>query len=512
VASSPSDPIERVDDDGIVDAVTLLGKVARLHPDREAFIDGDVRLTFAAWDARADAVAARFAALGVGQGDVVALVMPSSADYAVCYQAAMRLGAITTGINPRLGRREVESILDRTRPRVTVLDPGVASLPDGAPAGTVLTRAEVVEAAAGGGAPATFPTLGADDPVAIVWTSGTTGVPKGAVFDQGCLRAMVQGAGVLSAPGDRRLSPLPFAHVGYMTRVWDELVHVITTVILPTPWKASEHLRLIEAEAITVGQGVPTQWALVLALPTVATTDLSSLRITSSGAARVPAELVRDMREKLGAPVVVRYTSTEACISTGTRLEDDDEVVATTVGRVSPGVELRMLGDDGAEAATGEVGEVLVRSRAAMRGYFHDPERTAEVIDHDGWVHTGDLGRLDERGNLSLVGRRTEMYIRGGYNVYPAEVEAALGEHPGVDRVAVFGLPDPVLGQIGAAAVVPTDPGAPPSADELRAWCRERLANYKAPDRVEIVADLPLTSMAKVDKRALVSTFGAASP
>jgi acyl-CoA synthetase (AMP-forming)/AMP-acid ligase II len=281
-------------------------------------------------------------------------------------------------------------------------------------------------------------------------------------------------------------------------------------VILPTPWKAGEHLRLIEAEAITVGQGVPTQWALVLALPTVATTDLSSLRITSSGAARVPAELVRDMREKLGAPVVVRYTSTEACISTGTRLDDDDDVVANTVGRVSPGVELRMLGDDGEEAAIGEVGEVLLRSRAAMRCYFKDPEKTAEVIDADGWVHTGDLGRLDERGNLSLVGRRTEMYIRGGYNVYPAEVEAALGEHPGVDRVAVFGLPDPVLGQIGAAAIVPTDPAAPPSAEELRAWCRDRLANYKAPDRVEFVADLPLTSMAKVDKRALASEFEAA--
>ena len=355
---------------------------------------------------------------------------------------------------------------------------------------------------AAGGAPAMFPEIAADDVVAIVWTSGTTGVPKGAMFDHACLRAMVLGAGALSAPGDRRLSPLPFAHVGYMTRVWDELVHVITTVILPTPWRADEHLRLIEAERITVGQGVPTQWQLVLALPALATTDTSSLRITSTGAARVPAELVRAIRDAFAAPVVVRYTSTEACVSTGTRLDDPDEIIANTVGRAAPGVEMRV-------GRTGEVGEVLLRSRAAMRGYWKDPARTAEVIDADGWVHTGDLGWLDADGNLTLVGRRTEMYIRGGYNIYPAEVEAVIGEHPAVSRVAVVGLPDPVLGQIGCAVVVAL---APLGLDELRAWCRERLANYKAPDRLEIVEDLPLTAMSKVDKRALVDLFGGSAP
>jgi acyl-CoA synthetase (AMP-forming)/AMP-acid ligase II len=348
-----------------------------------------------------------------------------------------------------------------------------------------------------------------------VWTSGTTGVPKGAVFDHGCLRAMVAGAGALSAPGDRRLSPLPFAHVGYMTRVWDELVHVITTVILPTPWKAADHLRLIEAERISVGQGVPTQWQLVLGLPSLGATDVSSLRITSTGAARVPAELVRAMRSAFGVPVVVRYTSTEACVSTGTRIDDADEVIANTVGRAAPGVELRLgdagdAGDGGAGgggAGEGGVGEVLLRSRAAMRRYWKDPEQTAAVIDADGWVHTGDLGRLDGDGNLSLVGRRTEMYIRGGYNVYPAEVEAVLGEHPLVERAAVFALPDPVLGQIGCAAVVAS---GPISLEELRSWCRERLANYKAPDRLEVVDDLPLTAMSKVDKRALTALFGGA--
>ena len=467
-------------------------------------MDGDARLTFGAWDAAADAVAAQLAERGVVKGDIVTLVMPSCTDYAICYQAAMRLGAITTGVNPRLGPREITSIFERTSPRVTVVDGSVAKLPDGVDVGTLVERDRLADWIAAGGAPATFPEVGEDDTVAIVWTSGTTGVPKGAVFDHGCLKAMVEGAGALSAAGDRRLSPLPFAHVGYMTRMWDELVHVITTVILPTPWKASEHLRLVEAERITVGQGVPTQWQLVLALPELATTHTSSLRITSTGAARVPAELVRAMRSAFGAPVVVRYTSTEACVSTGTRLDDPDDVIANTVGRVAPGVELR-LGDVG----EGGIGEVFLRSRAAMRRYWKDPERTAEVIDADGWVHTGDLGWIDDDGNLSLVGRRTEMYIRGGYNVYPAEVEAVIGEHPSVERVAVFGLPDPVLGQIGCAAVVVS--GAL-DLDQVRVWCRERLANYKAPDRLEIVDDLPLTAMSKVDKAALTARFGGAAP
>jgi acyl-CoA synthetase (AMP-forming)/AMP-acid ligase II len=495
--------IARVDDTGVEDAAMLLRRVADIHPDAEAFVDGDERVTFAQWNRAADALARRFEADGVRKGDVVTLVLPSSADYAICYQAAMRLGAITSGINPRLGPREVHSILERTEPRVIVVDPEVATLPPIGATAALVRREEISVEVEAGGAPATFPAVASDDPVAIVWTSGTTGVPKGAIFDHACLRAMVAGAGALSEPGDRRLSPLPFAHVGYMTRVWDELVHVITTVILPTPWRAADHLRLIESERITVGQGVPTQWALVLELPELDGTDTSSLRITSSGAARVPAELVRAMRERLGAPVVVRYTSTEASISTGTRLGDPDEVVATTVGRPSGGVELRIDPD-----AAG-VGEVLVRSRAAMRAYWKDPERTAEVIDADGWIHTGDLGRLDDGGNLVLVGRRVEMFTRGGYNVYPAEVEAVIGEHPGVARVAVVGLPDPVLGSVGAAAIVPADAGAAPSADEVRDWCRARLANYKAPDRVVICDELPLTSMLKVDKRELVTRLEA---
>jgi acyl-CoA synthetase (AMP-forming)/AMP-acid ligase II len=484
--------------------VALLRDTAQAVPDGEAFVDGSVRLSFGAWDRAADGLATALADRGVGKGDVVGLLLPSSADYAVAYAAAMRLGAITTGINLRLGPAEVASIVERTMPKVVVVDEGIDP-----PAGvaSALRRSELA-ACYELDPPSLLPDLDPSDPVAIVWTSGTTGVPKGAVFDHATLRDMAPGAGALSADGDRRLSPLPFAHVGYMTRMWDELAHRITTVITPTPWKAAGALRLVEEERVTVGQGVPTQWALMLADPGFESTDVSSLRLASTGAARVPAELVREMRERLGCPVVVRYASTEASLITGTRLGDPDEVVAETVGRASDGVELRLVGEEGDPVATGEVGLVQCRSGAAMRGYWHDPERTAEVLDGDGWVSTGDLGWLGDDGNLRLVGRRTEMYVRGGYNVYPAEVEAVLGEHPGVDRAAVVGLPAPVLGDVGWAFVVPT-PGATVDPDELRAWCRDRLADYKAPDHVRVVDDLPLTSMLKVDKRALASLVGA---
>ena len=454
------------------------------YGDRAAFVDGERRLTFAEWDRAASGVASALAARGVHRGDVVCLRLPSSIEYAVCYQAALRLGAITSGINTRLGPNEVAGIVEQAEPRVVITeDDDIASWCELEP-------------------PAQLPRLDPSDPVAIVWTSGTTGRPKGAVFDHDNLAAMARGAGTLSAFGDRRLSPLPFAHVAYMTRVWDELERAITTVITPTPWKAGDGLRLIEREHVTVAQGVPTQWSLILDHPDMETTDVSSLRLASTGAATVPAELVRRMRKALGCPVVVRYTSTEASLTTGTGIDDTDGDMASTVGCARDGVEVQVVDEDGNVVPMGVIGRVRCRSGAAMRGYWRDPERTAEVLSPDGWLTLGDLGSLDERDYLTLAGRESEMYIRGGYNVHPAQVENVLAEHPGVARAAVVGVPDPVLGQIGAAWVV-CEPGASPAPDELRSWVRARLADYKVPDRVTLVDDLPLTSMLKTDKLEL---------
>ncbi|HEX6311721.1 MAG TPA: AMP-binding protein [Acidimicrobiia bacterium] len=478
-----------------------LRAAAAAHPEREAYVHGEKRVTYAWLDRAADGFAATLIDRGVAPGDVVCLLLPSSIKFAACYLGALRAGAITSAINLRLGRTEQASIFERTDPRVTVVGDG-ATVPDGVDAGHELPVTELKHAFDAGPAP-NLPAVAASDPACIVWTSGTTGAPKGAVYDHEAMAAISRNIGELTRPGDRRLVVLPFPHVGYMTRMWDELVNGTTIVLVGEPWSAAESLRLIREEGITMATGVPTQWSLVLAHPDVARTDFSRVRVAGIGAASIAPELVRDMRKTLGCPVITRYTSTEAGVTTSTLASDDDETIATTVGRPAPEIELQIAGSDGRTLPDGEIGEVLCRSPAMFRGYWRDPELTAAVVDDEGWLHTGDLGFVGPDGYLRIAGRLKEMYIRGGYNVYPAEVEAALAEHPAVARAAVVGAPDPVLGEIGVAYVVLHPAGGAPDLETLREWCRDRIADYKAPDRLVVVDDLPLTSMLKIDKRAL---------
>jgi len=483
----------------------LLRDAAATHPERDAYVHGEKRSSYGWLDRAADGFAATLLDQGVGRGDVVVLMLPSSTKLAVCYLGALRIGAITSAINLRLGAQETASIIARTAPLLTVVGDG-ASLPQGPDPGHVL-GVDALKSAFGADPPLRLPHLDPTDPTCIVWTSGTTGVPKGAVYDHERQAAISRNVGELTRPGDRRLVVLPFPHVGYMTRMWDELANVTTIVLGGEPWSASETLRIIGDEAITMATGVPTQWQRVLEHPDVARTDFSKLRVAGIGAAATPPELVRRMREVLGCPVITRYTSTEMGVTTSTLVTDDADVIATTVGRPTPDVELRIVDPaTGAELPPGEVGEITSRSPAMMIAYWRDPELTAQVVDSDGWLHSGDLGFVGSDGNLRIVGRLKEMYIRGGYNVYPAEVEATLGAHPAVARAAVVGAPDADLGEIGVAFVVP-EPGVAPDAidrDALRRWCRERIADYKAPDHVVVIDDLPLTPMLKIDKRALI--------
>lgn len=456
------------------------------------------RISFVTWAAAADAWAGHMVAAGVQPGDVVAITLPSGIDYAVAHHAAIRAGAVATGINPRLGPGERRHILDACAPALII---------DEAP--------DDIEALAAAGDPLRrLVHRHATDPVAIVWTGGTTGLPKGVVFDHLCLSTMAAGAAPLSAIGDRRLSPLPFSHVGTMTRTWDEWSHLITTVVTPTPWSPATTAALLVDENVTVCQGVPTQYALLcdhLERSAVGPAELSGLRIAGIGGARIPPELVRRIERVLGCPVVARYASTESVIATGTRPGDDIDVVCTTVGRPNGPVELRIVDDDGNDLPTGpdNVGVVTLRSRAVMRGYLADPDRTAQAVDADGWLRTGDLGWVGDDGNLRLVGRTTEMYIRGGYNVYPAEVENCLGTHTAISAAAVVGAtaPHSALGEIGVAFVVPTpeasQPGTIINVDVVRQHVAAELATYKAPDIVVVSDELPLTTIGKIDKRAL---------
>ena len=482
-----------------MNTVDLLRDVAAEHPTVDAFVDSaGRRLSYWGWDRAADGIAAGLGDHGVTGGDVVCLLLPSSLEYMVCYQALMRLGAITSGVNQRLGPDEVGHIMARARPRATVVDDGDGrELP--AAAGLELRWSEL---APYWDAPRpALPAVGVGRPVLICWTGGTTGRPKGAVFDHDNLAAVAELTGVLSAPFDRRLSPVPFAHVGTMTRAWDEIGKVITTVITPPRWTAADALRLIENERVTVAQGVPTQWELMLREPALETTDLSSLRLAATGGARVPPDLLRRMRAVLGVPVVNRYAATETGgVISGSRPGEPDEVVVETVGRAAPGVELRVVGGDGSPVEGGVLGRVQVRSKAVMRAYWRDEEATAAALDPDGWVTVGDVGRLDAEGNLTLAGREGECYLRGGYNVYPVEVERVLADHDGVAEAAVVGVPDPVLGQIGVAYVVPA---GSVDADDLRRRVGRRLADYKVPDRVILLEEMPLTAVGKIDRRAL---------
>jgi acyl-CoA synthetase (AMP-forming)/AMP-acid ligase II len=480
-----------------------LDAAATQYGDRDAYVEGSRRVTFAEWARASDGLATRFAARGVGRGDVVALMLPSGTDFALCYAAVLRLGAIVTALNSRLGPREVAGILNGAGASLVIYD-AAAGFP-AVPAGFEVFDSDEIAAACADEpfSSSSHLPLSADEPAVIIWTSGTTGMPKGAWFDHRNLLAAVSSAGAMSAPFDRRLAAIPFAHAGYMAKPWDQIAWGSTMVISPVPWSAAQMVDLMSREKITVAGGVPTQWAKVVDEPTLVPRSMPHLRIGTVATAPAPPELVERVADVLGVPLVVRYAMTESPSICGTEPDDSPQVQFQTVGRPQAGVEVRIVGDDGAELATDEVGRVEIRGGCVMRGYWREPERTAEVLSADGWLRSGDLGRIRPDGNLVLVGRATDLYIRGGYNIYPLEVENVLAEHPAVDRAAVVGLPTPVIGEIGVAFVVPADPAKPPVLEELRAWVRDRLADYKAPDRLEVVAELPLTEMLKVDKAAL---------
>lgn len=480
----------------------LLAAAAELYGPREAYVEpGDIRMSFAQWYERANAVAAQLAAHGIRKGDVVALMLPAGVDYATCYAAAALLGAVTTGLNPRLGLREVASILQKSEPGVVIRD-HAAGLPDIDSRFPVLARTDLTDSAAPAPVPETSP-VGMDDPVAIVFSSGTTGLPKGAWFDAGNLRASAAAAGVMSAPYDRRLSSTPFAHAGYMSKLWDQLIWGTTLVIPPTPWSATGMRDILRDERITVAGAVPTQWTKLLELPEIGRDSFPHLRVGVVATAPASPELVERTAALIGVPLVVRYAMTEAPSICGTDIGDPPDVAFRTVGKPQTGMMLRITDDAGDPVAPGQVGQVRIRGGCVMRGYWNDAAATANAFDDEGYLISGDLGSITADGDLKLAGRSGDLYIRGGFNVHPVEVEQVLAEHPGVKDAAVIGFPAPVIGEIGIAFVVPQEPGRIPGLDELRRWVRQRLADYKAPDHLVALDAIPLTAMAKTDRRQL---------
>jgi acyl-CoA synthetase (AMP-forming)/AMP-acid ligase II len=473
--------------------VTLAATVreaARRFGDRTALVDPDgTRVSYAEIDARSEEVAAGLAAAGVGPGDVVVLRLPSDSTYVIAYAGAAKAGAVTAGINPRLAEPEQRAVE--------------------AVAGGPLTLSSADEVAALR-RPVRVPPLedDPDRPVALVFTSGTTGHPKGALFRERQLAAITT-IDVADAWGDPATPPTPmlastqFAHVGFMTKLpW--YLRLGTTTHILGRWRAADTLACVAEHRIPTLGAVAPQVALLLREDLDAY-DLTCLQGLIVGAAASPPALVREARARLAPGYSIRYSSTESggC-GTGTAMDADDEEALFTVGKPRGGIEVSIRAAGGGSVARDEVGEVWLRSPTVLSEYWRDPAATAEALI-DGWLRTGDLGRIDDAGNLRLAGRRTEMFIRGGYNVYPAEVEAVLADHPGVADVAVVPRPDDVMGEVGVAVVVPVDPAKPPSLDDVRRFLEPRLARYKLPEALDVVAELPLTPMQKVDRRALTA-------
>jgi acyl-CoA synthetase (AMP-forming)/AMP-acid ligase II len=304
--------------------------------------------------------------------------------------------------------------------------------------------------------------------------------------------------------GDRYLVVNPFFHnFGYKAGFIAAMMRGATTIPLAV-FDVDKVLELVQREHVTTVPGPPTLFMSILNHPQRDDHDLSSLRLAITGAASVPVEMILRMRSEMTFETTITgYGLTEATgLATMSRPDDDAESIALTSGRAIPDTEVRVVDDKGAEMPPGEPGEVVVRGYNVMQGYFDEPEQTAETIDADGWLHTGDIGVMDERGCLRVTDRIKDMFIVGGFNAYPAEIEGVLMRHPGVAQAAVVGTPDERMGEVGVAFVVPR-PGATVDPDEVVAWSREEMANYKVPRKVLVVDALPLNASGKVVKYEL---------
>ncbi|MFC4250717.1 FadD3 family acyl-CoA ligase [Sinimarinibacterium flocculans] len=501
--------------------------VAR-HAARTAVVGEDgVSLSYAELDARRIEAARALLALGVQHGDRIAIWAPNGVEWIVAGLAIHTLGAVLVPVNTRMKGQEAAYILERSGARVlfcagrflnqhfpSVLGAHRPAILEHivvigeAQADDFTWPAFVARASACGVDAVTEAStrVRPDDRMDILFTSGTTGHPKGVVTNhtQNLRVIAAWSAAVGLNPDDRYLVVNPFFHsFGYKVG-WLAGLLAGLTVLPHAVFDAAAILQRIQRDRISVLPGPPTLLISLLNDPARAHTDLSSLRATITGAAAIAPSLIERTRAELGFKVVLTgYGLTETCgVVSLCDANDDAETIALTSGKAIPGIELRSVDGDNRPLGPGESGEIVVRGYNVMQGYLDDEAATFDAIDADGWLHTGDVGHLDERGYVRITDRLKDLYISGGFNCYPAEIERIMAAHPAIAQVAVVGIPDERMGEVGKAYVL-LRPGQSLDEKTLIAWCREQMANYKVPRQIAFVDALPTNPSGKVMKYQL---------
>lgn len=493
---------------------TLLDQSARRAPDHVALRLGELAVTYGQLDEQTKRFAALLKARGIQPGDRVAIMLPNVPHFPIAYYGALRAGAVVVPMNVLLKGREIAFYLQDSGAKVLVAwngfgadayegaglagVPMVGAGPDEPPAGI-----ERVEALIGGVEPLegihqTEPT----DPAVLLYTSGTTGKPKGATLTHSNLlwNTEINSRMFEATSDDVALGALPLFHSFGQTVTMNGMLRAGATLILLPRFDPNEALDLIQTYKATLFAGVPTMYVAFLNTPKLAEADVSSLRLCISGGAAIPVEVLNAVGEKM-ARILEGYGLSETS-PVASFNQPDRESKAGSIGTPIWGVEMDVWDADGNPVSTGEVGEIVIRGHNVMAGYWNRPDATKDAITPEGWFKTGDMATRDEDGYYFIVDRKKDMIIRGGYNVYPREIEEVVYEHPAVLEAAIFGVPHDEFGEEIACAVVPKE-GQTIDTEELQAFVKERVAAYKYPRRIQVLDELPKGPTGKILKREI---------
>lgn len=505
----------------------LLANAAQAYGDSPAVIDDGRQIGYRELDQLRQQAACALLALEIQAGERVAIWAPNIWEWIVAASALHSVGAVLVPLNTRMKGSEAAYILRESGTSLLFAIGEFLGLdyPRQLADETLPALRQIVSLRTGSDNCLDWPeflALGRNVPAAVLarrqvavtaqslsdllFTSGTTGRPKGVMTEHGQnLRVVRDWSEVVGLrQGERYLIVNPFFHSFGYKAGWLAALMRGCCIYPQQVFAVEQVLECVARERINVLPGPPTLYQSLLAHPRRGDYDLSSLRVAVTGAAAIPVQMIQRMRDELGfATIVTAYGLTEACgFASICRPGDPAELVANSSGRAMPGVELRCVDAQGQPLPPGQAGELLVRGYNLMRGYFNDPQASLDAIDAEGWLHTGDIGVLDAQGYLRITDRLKDMFITGGFNVYPAEIEQGLLQYPGLAQVAVIGIADERLGEVAMAFLLPAA-GAEIDAAAFLAWCRERMANYKVPRRVQVVEALPLNAAGKVLKPTL---------